>query len=412
MSGPTIAGTEPGQGTDAAQGTRQSQGPDPTGRKLLAGSLMRWLRQHRAATAAAAVVAAALALVIGTQLAPKGDRLPLSVHNAGPEGARALGEILGRHGVSVHTPGRFDAALDDLHSSSSPTLLLYDRNGVLDRQQLAGLMAAADRIVVVTPRLDTLAALDSGIHQAGVVPDASPVLDPGCTQPDAEAAGQVTGNKGFVYDGGTTCYRAAGTAGMLAVSGDGRLAVLGSTAVLGNDKLDELGNAALAVRLLGAAPDLVWYLPSIEDAAANGSGKTLDDLAPGWARFLGPWLLLVAVVAILWRGRRHGPLVFEPLPVVVKAVETAEGRARLYQDSRAVDQARDNLRAGLLVRLSGKLRLGPGATAEDTIAAAARLLGRDPAGVRALVNERPTTEARLVAWSQALDKLEKEVMTR
>ncbi|MDQ0117561.1 hypothetical protein J2T22_000731 [Pseudarthrobacter defluvii] len=406
MSGPTIAGT------DRAPATRKSQEPGPTGRKAPARTLKKWLRQHRAATAAAAVVAAALALLIGTQLAPKGDRAPLSVHNAGPEGARALGEILGRHGVSVHTPGRFDAALDDLHSSSSPTLLLYDRNGVLDRQQLAGLMAAADRIVVVTPRLDTLAALDSGIHQAGVVPDASPVLDPGCTHPDAEAAGQVTGHKGFVYDGGTTCYRAAGTAGMLAVSGDGRLAVLGSTAVLGNDKLDELGNAALAVRLLGAAPDLVWYLPSIEDAAANGSGKTLDDLAPGWARFLGPWLLLVAVVAILWRGRRHGPLVFEPLPVVVKAVETAEGRARLYQDSRAVDQARDNLRAGLLVRLSGKLRLGPGATAEDTIAAAARLLGRDAAGVRALVNERPTTEARLVAWSQALDKLEKEVMTR
>ncbi|WP_457950693.1 DUF4350 domain-containing protein [Pseudarthrobacter sp. alpha12b] len=362
--------------------------------------------------AAAMVVAAALALVVGTQLAPKGDTVRLSVHNAGPEGARALGEILGRHGVSVHTPGRFDAALDDLRSGSSPTLLLYDRNGVLDGQQLAALMAAADRVVVVSPRLETLSAMDSGIHQAGVVPNGSPDLEPGCVQPDAEAAGQVTGQGGFVYDGGTTCFRAAGTAGMLAFGDDGKLAVLGSTAVLGNDKLDELGNAALAVRMLGAAPDLVWYLPSLEDAAVNGSGKTLDDLAPGWARFLGPWLLLVALAAVVWRGRRHGPLVFEPLPVVVKAVETAEGRARLYQDSGAIDYARDNLRAGLLVRLSGKLRLGPGSTAEDTIAAAARLLGRDTADVRTLVNEHPTTEARLVAWSQALDKLEKEVMTR
>jgi hypothetical protein len=105
-------------------------------------------------------------------------------------------------------------------------------------------------------------------------------------------------------------------------------------------------------------------------------------------------------------------LVFEPLPVVVKAVETAEGRARLYQDSRALDQARDNLRAGMLARISGKVRLGPGAGAEDIIAAAARLLGRDPAAVRELVNERPATEARLVAWSQAMDKLEKEVMTQ
>ena len=406
MNGPATTGA----GT--AQETRQSPGAPTVGGSLRAARFLAWLRQHRGMAAAAVVVAGALALIIGTQLAPKGDTLPLSVHNAGPEGARALGEILGRHGVSVRTPTRFDAALQDLHSSSSPTLLLYDRYGVLDAQQLAGLVSAAGRVVVVTPRLETLAALDSGIHQAGVVPDASPVLNPGCAYPDAEAAGQVTGEGGFVYDGGTTCYRAAGTAGMLAVSADGRLAVLGSTAVLGNDKLDELGNAALAVRTLGASRDLVWYLPSIEDATADGSGKTLDDLAPGWARFLGPWLLVVALAAIVWRGRRHGPLVFEPLPVVVKAVETAEGRARLYQDSRAVEQARDNLRAGLLVRLARKLRLGPGATAEETIAAAARLLGRDAAGVRMLINERPTTEARLVAWSQAMDKLEKEVMTR
>jgi hypothetical protein len=56
--------------------------------------------------------------------------------------------------------------------------------------------------------------------------------------------------------------------------------------------------------------------------------------------------------------------------------------------------------------------MGPGATAEDTISAAARLLDRDTAEVRTLINERPRTEARLVAWSQALDKLEKEVMIR
>lgn len=372
----------------------------------------RWLRTHRGLTVAGVLVAAALALVIGTQLAPKGDTAPLSVHNAGPQGAKALGEILGRHGVTVHTPNRFDAALQDLRSSSSPTLLLYDRNGILGEPQLAGLVAAADRVVVVSPRLETLAALDSGIHQAGVVPDAFPVLDPGCAQADPETAGQVTGQGGFVYDGGTTCYRAAGTAGMLAFSSDGRLAVLGSTAVLGNDRLDELGNAALAIRMLGTSQDLVWYLPSLEDVTVGGSRQTLDDLAPDWARFLGPWLLVVALAAVVWRGRRHGPLVFEPLPVVVKAVETAEGRARLYQESRAIDQARDSLRSGLLVRLSGKLRLGPGATAEDTIAAAARLLDRDAAHVRTLVNEHPKTEARLVAWSQALDKLEKEVMTR
>jgi len=396
-----------GAGTHPVEEDERSAGPLAKRRTFAA-----WLRQHRAAAAACAAVAAALALIVGTQLAPKGDTVPLSVHNAGPGGAKAVAEILGRHGVSVHTPNRFDTALEDLRASSSPTLLLYDRNGILGKPQLAALMAAAHRVVVVSPRLETLTGLDIGIRQAGVVPDAFPVLDPGCALPDAEAAGQVTAQGGYVYDGGISCYRAAGTAGMLAVSSDGRLAVLGSTEVLGNDKLDELGNAALGIRMLGASPDLVWYLPSLEDVAVGGSPKTLDDLAPGWARFLGPWLLVVALAAIMWRGRRNGPLVFEPLPVVVKAVETAEGRARLYQDGRAIGQARDNLRSGLLVRLAGKLRLGPGATAEDIIAAAGRLLGRESAEVRMLINERPATETRLVAWSQAMDKLEKEVMDR
>jgi len=128
--------------------------------------------------------------------------------------------------------------------------------------------------------------------------------------------------------------------------------------------------------------------------------------------FLGPWLVFVAGLAIVWRGRRLGPLVFEPLPVVVKAVETAEGRARLYQDSHALDRARDNLRAGTLVRLAQALRLGSQATADDVAAAAARHLGRAATDVTGLIQEQPRTATRLVQWSQELDKLENEVRTR
>jgi hypothetical protein len=373
----------------------------------------RWLRRHRGMTALAAVVAAALGLVVWGQLAPKGDGVPLSVHNPEPEGARAVSEILGRHGVKVNDVTSFDAAMAALEDSGSPTLLLYDRNGFLDDARLLELADAAGRVVVISPRLQTLAMLDSGIRQAGVVPESSPVLEPGCSLPDAGAAGQVTGESGFVYDGGTSCYRPAGSAaGLLAVSGDGRVTVLGSTAVLSNARLDELGNAALAIRTLGRSADLVWYLPSIEDMDTTDSPQTLDELAPDWSRFIGLWLALVALAAIVWRGRRHGPLVFEPLPVVVKAVETAEGRARLYQDAHAIDQARDNLRAGTLVRLARKLRLGPAATADEAADAVARFLARPSHDIRQLLEEQPRTEARLVAWARELNTLEKEVSSR
>lgn len=385
-------------------------GPDGTGK---AKGMWGWLRRHRALAVLWTVVAAALALVLWAQLAPKGDIVPLSLNNAGPDGARAVTQILGRHGVEVHGVGNFEAAMAALEAGSSPTLLLYDGSGFLDAPRLQALAASAERVVLVSPRLQTLAALSSSIRQAGVVPDSSAALEPGCSFPDAEAAGPVSGESGFLYDGGTSCYRPAGNAaGVLAVDENRQLTVLGSTGILTNGRLDDLGHAALAIRTLGASPDLVWYLPTIEDLETYSSPQSLDELAPDWVRFLGPWLVLVALAAIAWRGRRLGPLVFEPLPVVVKAVETAEGRARLYHDSRAVDQARDNLRAGTLVRLSGLLRLGTGATAGQVIDAAAQHLGQPARQIHELVNEHPRTEARLVAWSRELDNLEKEVKSR
>ena len=46
----------------------------------------------------------------------------------------------------------------------------------------------------------------------------------------------------------------------------------------------------------------------------------------------GLWIAGATVVALLlWRVRRLGPLVTEPLPVIVKAIETARSRGRLYR---------------------------------------------------------------------------------
>lgn len=385
----------------------------PAGTPSPGRPLTAWTRQHRARAVLGTLMVAALVLVIWGQLAPKGNGVPLSVDNPEPAGARAIAQILGRHGVDVHRAGTFEAAMDALGNNSSQTLLIYDSNVFLDDDRVLDLTARAGRVVLVSPRLQTLRVLDTDIRQAGVVPEASPMLEPGCLLPDAEAAGTVSGEAGFVYDGGTSCYHPPGaSAGLLAVSGDSRLAVLGSAAILSNEHLAEHGHAALALRLLGKSPDLVWYLPSPSDLEVSGAGQSLDELAPDWARFLGPWLVLVAAAAVAWRGRRLGPLVFEPLPVMVKAVETAEGRARLYHDSHAVEQARDGLRAGTLVRLSAKLRLGRGASADHVIDAAASFLDRPVDGIRELINELPRTEARLVAWAQELDNLEKEVMNQ
>ena len=379
-----------------------------------------WVRRHRTWTLICLVFALGVALTIIAQLSPKGDNAPLSTRNASPDGGRAVAEILRTQGVDVQqtedlaaTLSALDAAFGDNDDGGGATLLLYDRNGFLDRGQLQELQQAADRLVVVTPRLGALTALGGDIRPAGVVPEGVATLDPGCELEDPAAAGAVTAESAYLYQADGPCYEPSdGLGGLYASSDDGRLVVLGSTEVLSNGRLDEQGNAALALRTLGFSDHLVWYLPGIADVTTADAPKTLNELAPPWVAFLGPWLALVAVLAMVWRGRRLGPLVFEPLPVVVKAVETAEGRARLYHDAHAVDRAADNLRAGTLVRLSRILRLGPEAEATVIVDAAARHLGRAAEETARVLEARPRTESELVRWAQQLDTLEKEVTAR
>ncbi|WP_426996362.1 DUF4350 domain-containing protein [Pseudarthrobacter sp. N5] len=372
-----------------------------------------WILRHRAWAAILAVFSAALVITLVTQLTPRGDGVPLSVLNAAPDGAMAVAEILGKQGVDVQPSGSFPETMTALRARPGATVLLYDRNGFLDPDQLAQLMKSGGRTVVVTPRLNTLTGLGGVIRQSGVVPASAITLDAGCSVPDTASAGPITADSGYLYTGGTVCYRPFGTGGgMYASSADGKLVVLGSTGIISNNRLADHGNAALVLRTLGSDRNLIWYFPGLADVTAGGSPPTLDELAPEWAAFLGPWLAFVALLAILWRGRRLGPLVFEPLPVIVKAVETAEGRARLYHDAHAVDRARHNLRAGTLVRLAKTLRQGADAGTADVVAAVADYLGRPLAETDRLLNAVPRNETELLQWAQELDRLEKEVDAR
>lgn len=59
--------------------------------------------------------------------------------------------------------------------------------------------------------------------------------------------------------------------------------LLGSPGILHNDRLDQQGNASLALQLLGSRPHLLWYLPSLDDPSAaegrNGGADSRDGAA-------------------------------------------------------------------------------------------------------------------------------------
>jgi len=372
-----------------------------------------WFRKHLVWIVLGALLAGLVTFLAINSVSGATDPRRLSARNPAPDGAMAVAQILGRHGVSVTPTDTFEDTLETLAAKEESTVLLYDAQGFLDRSQLEKITAAADRVVVVAPRLRTLNGLDRGFGPGGVVPEGTQVTERGCDQEDARAAGRVSA-QGSVFSGSVVCYaiREDGP-GLYAASADGRIVVLGSRELMDNQHLATEGNAALALRTLGNNADLVWYIPGLGDISATDSNPTLNELAPRWLAFAGPWLGLVALLAIAWRGRRMGPLVFEPLPVVVKAAETAEGRARLYQDSRAVGRAAENLRAGTLSRLARHFNLGADATTEAILDATARHVALAATEVRSvLIDFSPQSEGQLVQWAQQIERLEQEATAR
>jgi hypothetical protein len=121
-----------------------------------------------------------------------------------------------------------------------------------------------------------------------------------------------------------------------------------------------------------------------------------------------------------WRARRLGPVITEPLPVVVRAAETVLGRARLYASARARPTAAAALRSGSRARLAALIHLDSSAEPQVMIVAVAARTGVEPARVAALLYPgggygAAGSEAALVRLADDLDRLEqlaKEVARR
>ena len=338
----------------------------------------------------------------------------LGPDNPAPAGSKALVEVLRRQGVEVTEASSLHAAVDLARGGA--TVLLFDELGILDDDGLGELAAASDRLVVVEPAFAELRALAPGVRLAGV---ASGTLDDvACDVRAAERAGELSDGQRLVTvdddaagDGWQGCFRdgeAFAVAAGPAPSG-GEVTIVAATTVFENEHVDEAGNAALAIGLLGASDELVWYLPGPADADA-GSAPTIAELTPGWVSPVLVLAIAVTVVAGVWRGRRFGPLVVERLPVQVPAGETSEGRARLYARSSARGHALDQLRIGAVGRIASMLKLPRSAPAHAVADAAAVATGRDAASVaRLLIGTAPAGDRELVDVAMELDRLEHEV---
>jgi hypothetical protein len=343
----------------------------------------------------------------------------LDASNAGPVGGRAVAEVLRAHGVDVRTA----TTLAQVQSAASDdtTVFVSDPQGNLDAAGYDALTSVAGTVVVVEPGFAALRRLAPGVAAAGVPPE-DRVLSAGCAVPAAQKAEtldprpsptvQGVGDPGtFRITSGTAtgCFPVGGGRySVVQTTYDGRtVALIGSASTLMNDGVDRAGNAALALNLLGGHRTLVWYLPSVLDRPVTGP-PDLSQLTPGWVTPVVILLILVFVAAAFWRGRRFGPLVMENLPVVVRAGETREGRARLYQRSSARLHAADALRIGALGRLAVRAGLPRTAAASEVADAIAAITGRNRSAVHGLlIDDVPRTDAALLALSDQLTELER-----
>ncbi|MFC4470732.1 DUF4350 domain-containing protein [Streptomyces xiangluensis] len=376
-----------------------------------------WTRARGVLLGLVILLVAAIAIAAVRSDAQHGSLDPRSVD---PNGSRAVAELLADRGVFT----RVVTTLDDARNAAGPdtTLLVAAPDLLTDRQQTrlhSAFTNSGGRTVLVAPGIPSVGSLAPGIT-ADPTPSYDSTLPPGCALPAAQRAGTAdTGGIRYTTTApdADSCYLSDGLPTLLrvpALEGDGDTVVVGAPDILHNDRLDEQGNASLALQLLGSRPHLVWYLPSLSDNSATDAGdRSFFDLIPSGWLWGSLQLFIAAALAALWRARRLGPLVPERLPVAIRASETVEGRARLYRKSNARDRAAAALRSTTRTRLAPLVGLSPSqAHAPEALlpALSARLHGDGQSSPHSLLfGPPPRDDAALIHLADQLDALEREV---
>ncbi|WP_144714108.1 DUF4350 domain-containing protein [Curtobacterium pusillum] len=354
------------------------------------------------------------ALTAVAQRTGNAERAPLDPGSATASGTKALVRVLEQQGTDVRIVARADRIADG-------TVLVDDSQGALDPAVARRLARQSAHVVLVTTDPRALEAFGLDVEPAAQADDDRTVSTAACPIPAAAEAERITATgTGFaVPDGertpaGTDLCAATGsgdqrTYGLVRTATPaGDVTLVGTTAALRNDTITTAGNAALALALLGGDETLTWYTPI---SGAPDAAPTLGSLAPPWVPSVLGLLGLVAVAAGIWRGRRLGPLVVERMPVVVRAAETTEGRARLAARTRDRTHALDTLRVAALRRTARRLGLPRSAHVDEVVRAAAHATGIPHQRVGAVLVGGPTHDDRaLVAGAAALDELEQAVL--
>ena len=376
-------------------------------------SYVRQQRPWRSWLVVAAVVITGGTLIAVLHSSPAGSYLDPG--STAGDGTHALADVLTELGHEVVATGSVQSALG---SATADSTLVVTSPGYLSAQQLAALGRTPADVVVIEPDATALTELAPSVALIG--PD-EPVLvtAPQCGFRAALLAGTASmGGENLLVDDSASdvqqCYTSVSGPTLVQLVVRGRLVtLLGTGTPLTNAELAREGNAALALNLL-SSHRIVWLTPPVAPppAAAVSSAKSLFGLVPLTAYLVIGQLAIALLLAIGWRARRLGPLVAEPLPVVVRASETVEGHGRLYEARHARGRAAEALRTAALARLIRAAGLPHTADADAVVPALAQRSSLGEARVTELLyGPAPKTDRALLTLARDLDDLEQQVST-
>jgi hypothetical protein len=426
-------------GIEAAGGSGPGHQPGGTGNRPEPArqiAAQYWQRWRLPLAMIAFIVIGGIAIAIINRLAsPPRPNSNLDPASTMPDGSHALADVLAERGftvVSAYSPADALAALggrprtvagsDAARAASEPATLVITSPYLLTGSQRLRLGHAHADLFIVEPGPAALAALAPQVHvQDNSRASYGRALQPRCHLAAALLAGQANVG-GLTYRAplkAARCYPAGGFGSLVRYRAAGRtITIMGSGAAMMNGELGANGNAALALNLLSGHRHIVWLTPEphgppravIPGNVTRHGGPALIP----WAAWLMIIQLGIAVALVAgWRARRLGPLITERLPVVVRASETVEGHARLYQSRRTRGRAAAALREAMLARVLPALGLVRGAPHEAVTTALAARSRRGGPEISSLVyGPAPATDAELVRLARSLDELEREVRSQ
>jgi len=363
------------------------------------------------------VIGVLVAMAMALTLLDRGGRANTDdLDPANPRSAGALARVLGDHGVKVRVVRSQRELLDETIDATSTVLITHTLrlSGRTARTALTHAASAASVVLLdPDPEVTKGMGLPVDSHLTDLSTPAAACTGTGLGQDFRLEGAQRAYTTTASAAGATTCFpdKLDGGGAMVRLPGAlGRppVTLLGDDTLISNGTILDADNAAIALHLLGQSGRLIWYIPSLADVTA--SEGTSRSIAPPWFQ---PGVALAASAAVflsLWRGRRLGPLVTEPLPVIVRAAETTESRARMYRKSRDRTRALAVLRLATRKRLTAYLGLSSRSSVSTMAAAAAAVSGRSYQDVLELLTPSEVhDDSSLLELANTLAELEKEV---